>query len=97
MEWSGRVEAMVDSGPSAAIHPSGANTVTIACQNDLARPGTTEVSLAVNGTPVATDIIRVAAPDWWPTLQLCSCMGADTGRYLDVAYYSSPDSAATST
>ncbi len=97
MEWSGRVDAMVDSGPSAAIHPSGTNTVTIACQDDLGRPGTTEVSLAVNGTPVATDIVRVAAPDWWPTLQLCSCMGADTGRYLDVAYYSSPDSAGTST
>ena len=97
MEWSSRVDARIDSGASAAIHPLGPNEVTIACRNDLADPGTTQVSLAVNGTPVATDAVRVAAPGWWPTLQLCSCQGVDTGRYLDVAYYSSPDTASTST
>ena len=96
MEWTARAEDLVDSGTSAAVHPAGANTVTIACRDDMARPGDSQVSLAVNGIPVANDALRLGSAGWWPTLQLCSCQSPDTGQYLDVAYYSSPETTATS-
>jgi hypothetical protein len=96
MEWATRIDNVVDSGVSTAIHPAGTNTVTIACQNDQARPGATQVSLAVNGIPVANDVLRLDSSSWWPTLQLCSCQSPDTGQYLDVAYYSSPDTTSAS-
>jgi hypothetical protein len=96
MEWSSRADHLGDSGSTAAVRPTGPNTVTIACRDDLARLGSSQVSLAVNGIPVANDVLRLDSPSWWPTLQLCSCQSPDTGQYLDVAYYSSPDTTATS-
>src|SRR5450755_688152 len=82
IEFSARSNAVVDSGASPAIHPVGSNALTIACRNDLARPGTTQLSTEVNGTPVANDLLRVDSAEWVPTLQLCSCDGPDTGQFL---------------
>jgi hypothetical protein len=97
IEFSTRSNAVVDSGTSPAIHPAGSNAVTIACRDDLARPGTTQLSTEVNGTPVANDVLRIDSAAWLPSIQLCSCDGPDTGQFLNVAYYSSPDAPATST
>jgi hypothetical protein len=62
----------------------------------LWRSPTSQVSSAVNGIPVANDVLRLSSPSWWPTLQLCSCESPDTGQYLNVAYYSSPDTTTAS-
>jgi hypothetical protein len=97
IEFSARSNSVVDSGASPAIHPVGSNAVTIACRDDLARSGTTQLTTEVNGTPVADDLLRIDSAEWVPTIQLCSCDGPDTGQFLDVAYYSSPDTPATST
>ncbi len=95
VEWSARANVVVDAGSTAAIHPSGPNALTIACRNDLARPGTTQLALEVNGTPVANELVHVTSAAWYPTVQLCSCHGPDTGRFLDVGYYVSSATSAT--
>jgi hypothetical protein len=78
---------IVDEGTSGAIRSSGANQLTISCSDDVASPGRTLVRFAVNGTPVASDVVGVGASAWAPSIQLCSCRGPDTGQYTDVAYY----------
>jgi hypothetical protein len=94
--WTTRANVVVDAGSSAAIHPTGANALTIACRNDLARPGTTQLSFEINGTPVANDLVKVSSAAWYPTVQLCSCHGPDTGRFLDVGYYFTSATSTTS-
>ncbi|HEY7917644.1 MAG TPA: DUF4190 domain-containing protein [Acidimicrobiales bacterium] len=96
MAMSARSTVVVDSGRSPAIHPDGSNSLTIACRDDLTRRGATQVSFDVNGTSVANDIVDLASSAWLPTIQLCSCGGADTGRFLDVSYYHSLDATTTS-
>jgi len=94
---TGQAAGIVDSGYSPAVHSTGSNMVTIACANDVARPGSTQVSLEINGTPVTSDSVHVSSAAWIPTIQLCSCDGSDTGRFLDVAYYGSDSSPSAST
>jgi hypothetical protein len=96
VEWSAHGDGVVDTGVSPAVHSAGTNDVTVACRDDLARAGTTELSFEINGTPVADDLLALSSPEWLPTVQLCSCGGADTGQFLGVAYYSSPDTPGTS-
>jgi len=96
-EFSATSTTVLDAGVSPAVHSTGTNEVTIACRDDLAQPGTTQLAFEVNGTPVADDLVRLSSSEWLPTLQLCSCYGADTGQFLDVAYYTSPDVPTTST
>ena len=91
MEWTSRAALELDSGFSDAIHPTGSNTVTIACRNNVAQPGKTQLSLEVNAIPVANDLVRVDSAEWLPTVQLCSCNGPDVGRYLDMGYYATSD------
>ncbi len=81
--------AIVDSGSTPAVHGSGGNVLTIACDQDVARPRSTQVAFEINGTPVANDIVNVSSAQWAPTIQLCSCSGPDTGSFLDAAYYTS--------
>lgn len=70
--------------------------MTIACRDDVSRPGASQVALDVNGVPVANDVLKLSSPSWWPALQLCSCQSPVTGQYVDVAYYSSPDTTTAS-
>jgi hypothetical protein len=86
-----RAEQILDSGFSPSIHPTGPNALTIACSDDLARPGNVAVSFGANGTPLGSDIVGLASRDWLPTIQLCSCASPDTGSYLDSEYFASPD------
>jgi uncharacterized membrane protein len=94
--FSDNPTALVDSGFSSAIHASGANTVAIACSAQPSNPDASQIAFEINGKPVASDIIDVGGTLWAPTVQLCSCDGADTGRYLDTAYYTSSGSPASS-
>ena len=84
--------AILDSGTSTAVNQSGANLLTIACRNVVAEPGSVAVSFEVNGIPVASDVVGLAASDWVPTIQMCSCAGPDTGSFLNARYYASVDS-----
>ena len=84
--------AILDSGTSTAVNQSGTNLLTIACRNVVAEPGNVAVSFEVNGTSVASDIVGLAASDWIPTIQMCSCAGPDTGSFLNARYYASVDS-----
>jgi hypothetical protein len=86
---TGNSAVIVDSGISSAIHESGPNSLTIACNDQPSKPGSSQIAFEINGTPVASDIVNVGASTWAPTIQLCSCDGVDTGRFLDAAYYAS--------
>jgi len=97
MEWTSHTSRQLDYGFSDAVRPTGSNTVTIACRRDLAQSTKTELSFEINGTPVADDLVPVASTEWLPTVQLCSCNGADVGRYLQMGYYSTTDSSAPAT
>ncbi|MGO8873718.1 MAG: DUF4190 domain-containing protein, partial [Acidimicrobiales bacterium] len=88
---SSSAATIIDSGATPAIHGSGSNSLTIACDEDPARPGRTEVAFEINGTPVTNDVVNVESTVWDPTIQLCSCSGSDTGRYLNAAYYTTTD------
>ncbi len=88
MEFTSHNTIELDYGVNDAIHPQGTNTVTVACQNDVAQPTKTQLSFEVNGTPVANDLVAVTSPEWLPTVQICSCNGPDVGRYLDMGYSS---------
>jgi hypothetical protein len=85
----------VDSGDTSAINATAPNTLVAACQDYLASPGSTRIGFAINGVPVATDVIGLSSPGWSPVIGLCSCSGADTGRFLNVVQYVSPDTAST--
>jgi hypothetical protein len=78
---------IVDAGVSPAVRHAGSNQLTIACNAD---PGTdqTGVAFEVNGVPVANDVVNVSSTQWIPSVELCSCSGADTGSFLNAAYYS---------
>ena len=78
---------IVDAGVSPAVHHGGSNQLTIACN---AEPGAdqTAVAFEVNGFPVANDVVNVSSTQWIPSVELCSCRGADTGSFLNAAYYS---------
>lgn len=82
---------IADSGVSSAIPNVGGNVVTIACRDDVDKPGFTQASFEVNGTPVANDILGVASSAWIPTVELCSCYGTVTGSFLHAAYFASID------
>jgi hypothetical protein len=84
--------SVLDSGITTAVNQSGTNLLTIACRNVVSEPGKVAVSFEVNGSPVASDVVGLAASDWIPTIQLCSCAGPDTGSFLNAKYYASVDS-----
>jgi hypothetical protein len=83
--------AILDSGTSTAVNQSGTNLLTIACRNIVAEPGNVAVSFEVNGTPVASDVVGLAAADWIPTIQMCSCNSPDTASFVNARYYASVD------
>jgi hypothetical protein len=81
--------SVIDSGVTSAIHPTGSNTLAIACGNEPARPGSTHIQFAINQTPVSNDIADFSFTEWIPALQLCSCDGPSTGSFQNVAYFGS--------
>jgi hypothetical protein len=79
--------SIVDSGISSAIRSDGSNALTIACGNDPGSAESTQLSFEINGTPVSSDVVNFTSPEWVPAVQLCSCDGADTGRFTSASYY----------
>jgi len=87
--------ARVDSGDSSSIHSTGANKMTVQCSPAIGVPGSTSVELEVNGTPIMHDIVKLAAPSWTPTIQMCSCGGPAVGAFSNITYFASPTASTT--
>ena len=79
--------AIVDSGITSVIHPTGTNALSVACGSDPTSPGSTHVMFEINQTPVSNDIVAVSSVEWIPAIQLCSCEGPSRGSFQNVAYY----------
>jgi hypothetical protein len=87
-------EAMIiTSGTTPLIRSGASNSLIVACSDDPARPGNTQVSFEINGTPVTNDLVGLGSDEWIPTVQGCSCDGTDTDSFTNLAYYASPDTA----
>ena len=79
---------LLDHGTSRAIHEtSGPNALAIACEVNPLHLGTTRVQLAINGVPVANDVLGLSAMGFNPTVDQCSCSGVDTASFTQVTQY----------
>jgi hypothetical protein len=76
--------ATLASGVSTAILAvATVNHLAVTCSSST--PSAAVLGFAINGTPVADLTAPSAASGWSPTVNLCSCGGADTARFTAVS------------
>ena len=76
----------LDSGSSVAIRSTNlVNSLTVSC---VASGAGTQVMAAVNGVTVVNDVASVPSTNWDPSMDQCSCDGADTGRFTNISLFS---------
>jgi hypothetical protein len=86
---------LIDAGTTSVIDATGPNQLAVDCAPAVGVPGSTDLAMEINGTPVVHDVARFVAASWLPTIQMCSCDGPAVGAFTDVTYYSGTTSTTT--